>query len=436
MDVVLITAAAARHDYVFDGDGRVTDSLPALSTLASESAVFSCAYSGAPSSKTTMHVLLTGSHATGQNAAELPTILERFEDAGYATAAFHGNPDDDELTSRGFTVPNGESRESGVSDRFRRAVGRRISDDSTLSGALEATNRTLGSSFGVNIASSSFVPGEVLTDRALEWMDETDGPRFLWVHYGDALPPHQPRPETESESLTSRRATRLAHACRRDSADISEEDEADLKQLYRGELQHLDRCIGTLLEGLDARLDRTESTVAFAGTNGCALGDGDGWHEQGRSLADECVRVPVFVDGPTCTSGRYDFAVSAVDVLPTLIGAANREPPEVGAGSDLGSLTDRRVTERQVFARTTGDPPEVMVCNGRWKLVRRQSDGRERLYDRSQDADGMRDRSGENLPVHRALRHALDCFVESRGLRDRSRFGGRSSTEAVRKPGR
>ncbi|MFC6827231.1 sulfatase-like hydrolase/transferase, partial [Halopelagius fulvigenes] len=94
MDVVLITAAAARHDYVFDGEGRVTDSLPALSTLASDSAVFSCAYSGAPASKTTMRVLLTGTHATGQSAAELPTLLERFEDAGYATAAFHGNPDD------------------------------------------------------------------------------------------------------------------------------------------------------------------------------------------------------------------------------------------------------------------------------------------------------------------------------------------------------
>lgn len=436
MDVVLITAAAARHDYVFDGDGRVTDSLPALSALASDSAVFSRAYSGAPTSKATMRVLLTGTHATDRDAAELPTLLDRFEDAGYATAAFHGNPGNEELASRGFTVPDVESRESGVSDRVRRAVGRRIADDTTLSSALEATNRTLGSSLGVNIASSSFVPGEVVTDRALEWIDQTEGPRFLWVHYGDALPPHQPRSGTESESITSRRATRLTHACQHDSDELTEEDETDLERLYRGELQYVDGCIGSLMEGIDGRLGRKERTVAFAGTNGCALGDRGGWYDRGRSLFDECVRVPVFVDGPTCSAGQYDFAVSAVDVLPTLVGAAGREPPSVGAGSDLGSLTDRRVTERQVFARSTDDPAEVMVCNGRWKLLRWQSDGRERLYDRSQGADEGRDRSGENLPVHRALRHALDCFVESRGLRDRSRFGGGSNAEAVRHPGR
>jgi arylsulfatase A-like enzyme len=436
MDVVLITATAARHDFVFDGDGRVNASLPALSTLASDSSVFTRAYAASPTPEPSIRVLLTGTHATGQSAAGLPTLFDRFEEAGYATAAFHGNPEDEELASRGFTVPDAGGRGGGVSGRVRRAVGRRIADDATLSGALEATNRTLGSSFGVNIASPSFVPGEVVTERALSWVDETEGPRFLWVHYGDALPPHRPRAETVSGSITSRRATQLAHACRGDDAALSDDDRAALERLYEGELEHVDRCIGSLLDGLADRRDAEERAVAFAGTNGCALGDRGAWYERGRSAFDECVRVPVLVDAPTCAVGRHGFAVSAVDLLPTLVGATGRTPPSVGAGSDLASLADRRVTERQVFAHTTGASGEVMVCNGRWKLVRRQSDGRERLYDRRSDGEERRDRSGENLPVHRALRHALDCFIESRGLRDRSRATDRSSVEPIHQGGR
>jgi arylsulfatase A-like enzyme len=418
MNVVLITAAAARHDHVFDEDGQVDQSLPAIRTLADEGTVFTRAYAGAPSSDTSLRAILSGTHAqtTGAESSR-PNALELFAGAGYETAAVHGNPEAS-LGDVGFEVPERPDEDEGLSDRIRRALGRRIATQSTLSSQLEAADRTLGSSLGVRMATSSFVSGEQVTERALSWLDESSGPRFLWVHYDDPRPPHRPREDTVSEGCDPRRARKLAHACADDPGRLSDAEHEELRRLYRGELEHLDDCVGRLVRGVYERLDQTDTVVGFGGTGGCALGERGTWYARDDALRDEVVRVPLVLRGPGFASQEARFAVSSVDVLPTLLGAADIQAPARCVGSDLGTLAGERVTERQVFARAN-DPPAAMVCNGRWKLSRSLADGREQLFDRSDDPAERRDRSGENLPVHRALKHALDCFVESRGLRER-----------------
>jgi arylsulfatase A-like enzyme len=419
MDVVLITAAAARHDHVFDEDGQVDQSLPAIRALATDGTVFTRAYAGAPSSDTSRRAILSGTHApTTETDSSRPNALELFAHDGYEVAAFHGDPDAS-LDGSGFEVPERPNESEGFSDRVRRALGRRIATESALSGHLEAADRTLGSSLGVRMATSSFVSGERVTERALSWLEDSSGPRFLWVHYDDARPPHKPRDGTVSEGCDPRRARKLAHACAEDPTQLSDDEHDELRRLYRGELEHLDDCISDLLRGVSEHLGGDDTVVGFAGTGGCALGERGTWYARDDALRDEVVRVPLVVRGPGFTSQEAGFAVSSVDVLPTLLGAAGIRTPSRCVGSDLGALAGERVTERQVFARAN-DPPAAMVCNGRWKLSRSLADGRERLFDRSEDPAERRDRSGENLPVHRALKHALDCFVESRHLRERS----------------
>lgn len=411
MHVVLVTAAAVRRDYVHAEDGRVDTTLPALGRLAGDATVFSRAYTSSPDHESTLRAILTGTHPT-EDTGTGPTLADTLADAGWETGLFHGRPHETR-SSWGFETPH-KPLDRGLAGRFRATAHRQIAADTVLGGPLESADRLIGSSFGTRVAEPPSHPAEDVTERALSWLDETSGPRFLWVHYDDARAPHVPREGTASDGIDARTATKLAYATANAPEALTDGERETLETLYRGELEHLDRCIGRLFDGIQSRLDVSDTVAGFAGTSGCPLGERGRWYDTSGDFYEESVRVPLYVHGPEFDAERVQFAASSVDVLPTLAAAAGVERAAQRGGSDLRSFTGRRVTERQVFAASETSPAAAMVCNDRWKLSRRLRDGRETLFDHSDDPDERRDRSNENLPVHRALSHALDYFVENR----------------------
>ncbi|MDS0295110.1 sulfatase-like hydrolase/transferase [Halogeometricum luteum] len=411
MHVVLVTASAVRRDHVRTEDGRVDAALPALARLAGDATVFSRAYTSSPDHESTLRAILTGTHPT-EDSGRGPTLVDALADAGWETGLFHGRPDE-VRSSWGFEAPD-ESPDRTVSGRLRASAHRRIADETVLGGPLASADRLIGSSFGTRVAAPPAHSAADVTERALSWLDETSGPRFLWVHYDTARAPHVPREGTASDGIDPRTATKLGYATASAPDALTDEERATLKTLYRGELEHLDRHVGRLFDGIQSRLDVSDTVTAFTGTGGCPLGERGRWYDTSGDFYEESVRVPLFVHGPGFDAERVEFAASSVDVLPTLAAAAGVERAAQRGGSDLRSFTGRRVTERQVFAAAGAAPAAAMVCNGRWKLSRRLADGRETLFDHNDDPAERRDRSGENLPVHRALSHALDYFVENR----------------------
>jgi arylsulfatase A-like enzyme len=411
MHVVLVTASAVRRDYVHTEDGHVVRSLPALGRLAGDATVFDRAYASSPDPVSTLRAILTGSHPM-REAAAASTLVDAVSDAGWETGLFHDDPRES-LSTAGFETPERSAAQS-TTDRLRQRLGRSMAAGTPLGGSLERVDQLLGSTLGVTVGDSSVCLGEDVTERALSWLDETSGPRFLWVHYDDAAAPHVPREGTVSADVDPRTATKLAYATERTPGTLTEEERETLETLYRGELEHLDRCIGRLFEGIQSRLDVSDTVTAFTGTNGCPLGERGRWYDTREDFHDESVRVPLFVHGPEFDAETVEFAASSADVLPTLLAAAGVEREKARGGSDLRSFTGRRVTERQVFAASGDSPWDAMVCNSRWKLARRLREGRESLFDHGDDPEERHDRSDENLPVHRALSHALDCFVDNR----------------------
>ena len=411
MHVVLVTASAVRHDHVHAEDGHVESSLPALGRLADDATVFSRAYTSSPDPESTLRAVLTGWHPMRDGGSD-STLVDAISEAGWETGLFHGDPEGS-LSSRGFEAPERSTAESAT-DRLRQRLGRTMEAKTAVGRSLDRVDQLLGSTVGATLGASSVRPGEDVTERALSWLDETSGPRFLWVHYDDAAAPHVPREGTVSDDIDPRTATKLAYATERAPDALTEDERETLERLYRGELEHLDRCVGQLFDGIQSRLDVNDTVTAFTGTSGCPLGERGRWYDTHDDFHDESVRVPLFVHGPEFDAETVEFAASSVDVLPTLLSAAGVEREERRGGSDLRSFMGRRVTERQVFAASGDSPTEAMVCNSRWKLARTLREGRESLFDHGDDPGERRDRSGENLPVQRALSHALDCFVENR----------------------
>lgn len=410
MHIVLVTAASVRQDYVLTADGGVDSSLPELSSLAADSTVFDRAYASCPDDESTLRSILTGTHPDG-TPERGPTLVDRLSEAGWETGLFRGTPDERRQTDRQFETPEVDE-DAGTVGRIRRAVGRKIREETAVGRPLESIDQLLGSTLGVRVGASRSLPAETVTERALSWLDETSGPRFLWVHYDDTRAPHVPREGTVSESVSPRTATKLSNGGASAAEGLTDEERATLDTLYRGELQRLDRCLGRLFDGVRSRLGDEETVTAFAGTSGCPLGGTESRHGAPDAFSDESIRVPLFVHGPEFDAETVEFGASSVDVLPTLLAAAGVESGDRCDGTKLQSFLGRRVTERQVFAVDGGSPSAAMVCNGRWKLVRSLRDGREALFDYA--SEPACDRSSEKLPVQRALTHALDYFVENR----------------------
>ncbi len=273
-NVVLITIDTLRMDHVGARAGRVSET-PALDALSAEGVRFEQAVATVPLTLPSHTSILTGlyppHHGVRHNAifevrSEIESVAERFQASGYATAAVIG---------------------AAVLDaKFGLAQGFDSYDDDI------PEHRAASSGFFER-------PATEVTDHALAWLERTDRPFFLWVHYYDVHAAYDP-PEPYR--------TRMG------------------KDLYAGEVAYVDAQIGRLVEGLRAsgRLDRT--VVSITADHGEGLGDhGEASHSY--LVYESVLHVPWILRGPGVPAGRaLDEVVSNAAVAPTLVELAGLPP--------------------------------------------------------------------------------------------------------------
>ncbi|HET9300886.1 MAG TPA: sulfatase, partial [Candidatus Polarisedimenticolaceae bacterium] len=267
VNVVLITMDTVRADHLGCYGGSAAT--PKLDALARAGARFDQATAAAPltlpSHATILSGLLPPAHGLRNNGGgALPgtveTLATRLSSAGYRTGAFVGAFVLDHRfgLGRGFDV---------YDDAITR--GDRVAD------ALEAER-----------------PGNVVVDRALEWLARDPGgkPFFLWVHLYDAHAPYAP-PSPYREQYAGR--------------------------LYDGEIAFVDAQVGRILAAVGPG-----ALVAVVADHGEALGD-HGEETHGLLLYQPTLRVPLLVQGPGIRAGTVvERAVGLADLAPTLASLA------------------------------------------------------------------------------------------------------------------
>jgi arylsulfatase A-like enzyme len=295
-NIVLITLDTVRADRMgFLGSTRGLT--PNLDDLARQSVVFTRAYTQAPLTPTSHVTILTGTypqfHKVDDFAAplakELPYAPEILGSHGYRTAAFVGSvvldPQQGSFArcmGRGFdTYDAGFTNWHPGLDRFH-TTERRAHD---------------------------------VVAHALAWLGEhPQGPFFMWVHLYDPHSPYEP-PEPYK--------TKYAAAP------------------YDGEISYTDSAVGELLSQLRARGLYDASVIAVMADHGEGLGDhGEEYH--GYFLYDETIHVPLVIKlplqeaaGKDSAGKRIDNRVELVDVLPTILQAANVAIPKEVQGESL-----------------------------------------------------------------------------------------------------
>jgi arylsulfatase A-like enzyme/Flp pilus assembly protein TadD len=368
-NVILITLDTTRADRMgFLGSKRGLT--PNLDALASQSVVFTHAYSQAPLTTASHATILTGTYPQFHQvndfgvplAQDLPYAPYIFRGNGYYTAAFIGSL---VLDPASRSAPGFERGFDTYDAGFRR---RRPGED-----RYQTTERR---------------SGEVVA-RAIAWLSgHQKGPFFIWVHLYDPHDPYDPPEPYKTKFVAAP---------------------------YDGEIAYADASVGKFLSWLRSRGLFANTLIAVMADHGEALGE-HGETTHGVFLYDETIHVPLLFKMPQerASGTRVNERVGLVDVLPTILQEVGIDVPQAVQGESLlGMLKPEAAHERAIYAesdyphRTFGWSSLRSLRTSKYLFVEAP---RYELYDQSVDPKEEHNLASSSSAVSSTLAVQLNTF--------------------------
>jgi arylsulfatase A-like enzyme len=368
--VILVTVDTLRADRL-GCYGAQRAHTPRMDTLAASGVRFETAISPAPLTLPSHASLMTAldppQHGVRHNSIhrlpdDLPTLAESMRAAGFATAAFVG---------------------AVVLDRrFGLARGFDVYDDEGQRGS----SPTVG---------YQERPADAVVDAALAWLASAPSRFFLWVHFYDPHARYAPPPGFAAAFASDR---------------------------YAGEIAFVDRELGRLLDGIDARFGRSGRLVVVTSDHGESLGEhGEQTHAYG--IYDATQRIPLILAGSGLPAGRVVRAPARlIDVAPTLLAAVAAPALPDAQGRDLAPrIASSDVPEEPAYLETMathldyGWSPLVGLRTREFKYIRAP---RPELYALADDPDELHDLAAQRPELVRRLDARLEALLA--GARARS----------------
>ena len=247
---------------------------------------------------------------------------------------------------------------------------------------------------------------ENLTERAIEFLDETRGrPFFLYLPHFSVHLPFGGKPE-------------LIEKYRRKA-----NPQGDPR--YAAMVETMDASIGRLRTALAARQLAANTVFVFLADNGGLRFEGKRTEaitsnaplRAGKGhLYEGGIRVPFVVYWPGVTKpGQVnDQPISSVDILPTLARAAGQPLPAGVDGIDLAPALHGRALKRDALYwhyphySNQGGAPGAAIRQGDFKLIHFYEDDRVELYNLREDLGETRNLARRQPAKVRDLRQKLD----------------------------
>jgi len=408
VNVLLVVVDTLRADRL-GCQGNDAGLTPSMDRAAAAGVRFTRASAHSPWTLPSIASLLTSRHPSSHRAGEklgafrfstlsegIPTLQERFAEAGYRTSAVI-NVD---FLSASFGMTRGFQTIDFATSR-------------TNSETRDATRTT---------------------DAALDRLEAAGEPFFLLVHYFD---PHlqydPPAAFRRQHALPNDRSGRDGlfgsktemTALRNGRIRLAPAILERLEALYDGEVAYTDREIGRLLDGLSGLGLEDSTLVVITADHGEEFGDHRGF-EHGHTLYEELLHVPLIMRLPGgLPEGRVvKSAVRLIDLAPTVLELAGLAPVESFAGESLIPLVQGdEAGDRPVFAEGNFWGPDLYSWQSDgFKLILRPGKGKEpseraELYDLGQDPAEQLNIAGTSA------RRREEMLADLQWIRDRSSAG-------------
>ncbi|MGM0447721.1 MAG: sulfatase-like hydrolase/transferase [Methanobacteriota archaeon] len=342
-NVVLVTVDSLRADAVspYDPERRS----PVIDGLADGGTVFARAFATGNWTPFSFPSILASEPVFARSGDigvdESVTLAEVLSDAGIATGGF--NAANGFLTDH-WGYPDGFDEfepfvTSVGSSRYSRYLAAHPTVEAWIQLATSPARR-LGSKFRGESDDRPFLDASRMfdvEDAATGFVDDTDEPFFLWVHYMDTHTPYVPAPRyirEVSDGIVGTHQMLHAHARTSLGLEVGERTLNELRTLYQATVRQVDASIGRLLDSLDAAGVADDTAVLLAGDHG------EEFQEHGHlahypKLYDELIHVPFLADVPGLNGGRVDGHVGLDAIPPTVADLLGVDPAPEWHGESL-----------------------------------------------------------------------------------------------------
>jgi arylsulfatase A-like enzyme len=417
-NVVLVTVDSLRADALGTYDER--RHTPVMDDLADRGTVFERAFATGNWTPFSFPSILASRPVFADSGdigvEDVPTIARTLSDAGFATGGF--NAANGFLTSFWGYDDGFDEFEPFVASVGSSLYSRYLATHPTVEAWLQlATSplRRLRSRLAGNTDDRPFLDTSRMFDvehGAASFLEDTDEPFFLWIHYMDTHTPYVPAPRYIREVSDGFLGThRMLHAHTRTGLglEVDERTLEELRTLYQAAARQVDASIGRLLDELDATGHRDETAVVLAGDHGEEFQD-HGHLAHYPKLYDELIRVPLVVDVPGAEGRRIEEHVGLDAIPPTVTELLDVDAPAEWAGASLAptvldgetpadepvvSVTVRgeEVTAQPIPRSLSDGDLLVSVRDKDWTYIRNVDADSEELYYSPDDPGQTADRS-------------------------------------------
>jgi choline-sulfatase len=435
-NVLLITSD--QHNPFFCGfAGDPLVHTPTLDALANTGTVFDSAYTNSPICMPARASLATGrygstigSYDNGSpyTASRAESFGHRARAGGHAAVTFgklHFDPDSDS----GFDMHLPLQAKPGyIGARQGWMRGDAPPGDIMVQHTLDATTGP----------SEYELYDRHTTGAACHWLAREAPQDTPWVAHVSYAYPHYPyrtdpaflpADDVEIPMPPAWRSSEWPHAAELDAhrrlmryeeRPLTEDEIRQLRWIYAGMVNFLDRQISEVLAVLDHAGIADETIVIYTSDHGDMLGS-HGFVMK-SVMYDAAARVPLVVRGPGVPAGqRRSTAVSLVDVAPTVLDALEVTLGETGhdlPGRSLIELAGNPGdTKRIAFSEYHGPSStgaSYLIRQGGWKYVRHIHGEDEQLFNIEDDPDELVDLidQPEHEAVRAELRQALTATID------------------------
>jgi arylsulfatase A-like enzyme len=365
---VFIVVDCLRSDYLgcYNAQGVVT---PTIDRLAAEGVLFEQAIAQGYATRTAMPTVLSGCYPSAfggfksltNDRPSLPGVLKSLK---YQTAAFVPNP----YLSKVYGYQLGFDHFSECLPRLPRGSNKW---NSLL---VRGINRLFGR-WGIGIECPPYLNAKAVTKCAIQWLEQTTGRFFLWIHYMDAHTPYNLQrcavllPQGKGQRPYEYGFWR--HYVQ-NPAQVTLQELAIAQQLYKDGLAFVDEQIKHLRQALQNFGYLEQTTFVITADHG------EGFREHGlfghpNHLYEESIHIPLIIAPiETAARRRISAQVRHLDLAPTLIELAGGTPPPAMQGVSLMPLVRGKAPVEPLSAISQTVPWNEFLVSLRefpWKLI-------------------------------------------------------------------
>lgn len=324
---------------------------PNIDQLANHGIRFTQAITGGSWTQAAFPVIFTSTYASmhggclGSLSPTRPSPLKALADHGYATAGFNTSP----LLSRSY----------GYESIFEHFVDLTPSERDPWLRTVKGGHRLLeqplthvmSKAMGVRTRPAKiYCSASDITDAMCKWIENVDGPFFIWGHYMDVHWPYHLEDNLKQPKQIAQAWRDVAHLDDANwrGAEITPKQSDHYINLYEQAIAYTDNHVGRLFNYLNEKgLDRN-TTIVLVSDHGEELLEHGRWGHWEDNLYDEVLKVPLIIRLPN--NGRpvvIDEQVRTLDLMPTILELCKCQPPKGMMGSSLLPLWESNNGESQ-----------------------------------------------------------------------------------------